>query len=169
MKIRLPAYLLALLLTVSLFTLAACDGSGPDLDPSEVDGVYQFDTFTFTYQGGRETVQAFQTLARNGTQLVLSSNGRYTLSYEFQDENREGATLNRAYSGGNGEVILDSGDDSEIFTQILLPPQLELNYESGTLTAVIEEHTVNLEQFNPDRYEGLEQITGTLRLELSRQ
>lgn len=161
-------------LVVVLFVLAVsgCDSGDPidEAHPRDVAGLYNFTEFTFDPAGaGFQPIVVLDTLVQAETNLRLSSGGQFVLSYQFVN----GDVF---FPAGTFEVTARSvrmdGDDSFLndFEKLLLDDEFTLRRsedEEGVLTAEIPE-TIDPSEFS-DRYSGVDEMSGTLRLRLVKQ
>lgn len=156
---------LLVLAAVLLVALAACDSGGPDPDPADVAGIYTFEQLTFDITApGFPDVSVLDTL--QAAQLILRNSGFFYLEYQFKDDD-EDVVAAGTFSVTDDRVRLNAEEaDAPFFTDILLPPELALTREGNVLTATVT-RTVDLEEFNPEQYPGLESVRGTLRIRLT--
>lgn len=160
---KLPKAWLVLLLLIPI----ACDSNNADDEIGELAGEFSFTEFRFTPDSNLlAPVNMRDTLAVDATRLQLFSSGRFTLLYQFNG----GAPK---FVGGDarrtnrGVRLIGDRDDEQIFSDLLLPLELELTAESASRLTASTNRRVNLAAFS-DRYKGLPSVEGTLSLTLSR-
>lgn len=161
----------AALLTVLVATLNACDSGDPagNPDPGDVAGVYSFSELTFYPSGaGFQPIAVLDTLVQSETSLRLATSGEFILSYQFF-----GGDLFFAdgeFSVSLQSVRLNADNDDRVYLEgILLNDDLNLrrsDEEPDVLRADISK-TINPSEFS-DRYAGVEEMSGTLRVRAER-
>lgn len=158
-------------LILLIFGVSACD-SGDPIDaphPRDVAGVYDFTEFTFQPSGTAvQPIVVLDTLVRSESNLRLSSSGNFILSYQFIDGDP-------FFPAGEFSVTEQSvrlngnNNDRPDFERLLLEDEMTLrrSEEEGVLTAEMSK-TINPSEFS-DRYAGINEMTGTLKLRLVKQ
>lgn len=157
---------------IALLLVAACDSSDPVDEPSAEDlaGTYAFTQFSFNPNSSAvQDVNVLEDLVANNTRLRIRSSGQFTLDFQF-DGGPERVILGSINVRGNEiEFTGDDGSEDDL-DDLLLGRDFTLNW--APTTAVLSgsiEKTVDLEGYDPDTYEGLDAIPGTLQIRLPRQ
>ena len=170
MKLRLLIFPILLFGAVAL---SACDSGDPidEPEPADVAGRYNFTQFTF--QPNSQAVlpiNVLDTLVLDQSHLDLSSGGNFILAYEFIQGDQ-------FFLGGDFRVtatsvrISGSEDDRSDFNRLLLTEEFTLRRDAdntGVLTAEIP-RTISDPGDYFDLYEGIESISGTLRMRLVKE
>jgi hypothetical protein len=153
-------------LLAALLMLTACDSSDPvAVDPSEVQGTYDFTEYTFDPTAGViPEYDMLDTLTSINLQLVAG--GVFVLQYQF-----EGASSLVAATG-NYTVTEDEvrmvGNESNAaqFEAILLEREFALERTSAEVLTDEQGKTVDLSAFS-EVYQGLPPVEGRLLLRLA--
>ncbi len=159
------------LLGFCLLVLAACD-SGNALDqsgPEEVAGTYRFTQFEFVPTATvLPAANVLDTLTAAATSVRLTNGGDFVFSYQLRGGLEQ--VLSGSYDVTATRVRL-TGQESDAAKYGSLLLDRSLSFERSTtnpdvLTAQVSK-TINLAAFS-NRYQGIGDVQGTLRLRLER-
>jgi hypothetical protein len=164
----LPRPLLLLVSLLLAATLAACDSNGDDdPTPADIAGTYDVAEFRFVPDAGAITAaNVLDTLVADGTSVRVLSGGDFTFEYEFE------GGVTRSLSG-EVEVRTDEvrftfdAADAARREQLLLPESLVFDREDDGELSASEEISVDLEAFDEDFYDGIDDEQGELTLRLT--
>ena len=159
----------SVLLPGLLLLLGGCDSNEDDLQGSDVAGIYRFETFQFAVGSGvnRIEVDVLDTLNPDRTLLEIFTRDRFTFQYEFR-AGRRIVTDGRYSISGLRLVMRGTEEDADFYEDVLLPLEFTLRYDPADpdrLHGSIP-HRTNLEAFDPDLYQGLLEVQGTLQIVL---
>ena len=169
---RFRTLLATLLLVPALLTLSACDSGGDDdVDPADVAGSYAFTQLEFDPQPtSLSTVDVLSTLNQSATTLELFGDGDFSLRYRLADQSTQrqaGGTF-----GVNESFVVLRFDDSDAteVQRLLLSTEVRLDRDPANTTVLFGQfnRTVNLEQYDSELYAGLQSVSGTLRIRVTR-
>lgn len=169
----MPKTTFSTLLSVLLVLLIGGCDSGDPIDephPRDVAGLYNFAEFTFAPSGTAfQPIVVLDTLVQSETNLRLSSGGDFILSYQFINGD---VFFPAGEFAVTASTVRLNGENSSRpqFEELLLTDEFTLRRsvdEPGLLTASITK-TINPSEFS-DRYEGVTEMSGTLKLRLVRQ
>ncbi len=162
----------ALALAVLLLLASGCDSGDPvdEPHPRDVAGVYTFTEFIFQPSGQAvQPIVVLDTLEQSQTNLRLSSGGEFSLTYQFVNGDLYFPSGEFTVSAQSVRLTVSEGARDH-FQRLLLPDRFALRRsvdDPNLLTAEIPQ-TINPSEFS-DRYEGVEEMTGTMRLRLVKE
>lgn len=163
--------LVGLLLTLVAFS--GCDTNNPGRALDDLDGSYRVAELLFDPSAA--SLQDADVAARlsSDTQLeIFGRDGDAELTSRLETESGRTRTSLRA-TATRGRVTLEAievGDETEL-RRLLLPRTFSLTYDASnpnTLTATIGQTGVDLQAFDSQAYQGLRDVSGTLRIRLDR-
>ncbi|MEX0822479.1 MAG: hypothetical protein WD021_10065 [Rhodothermales bacterium] len=162
----------SLLFVLLVLLVGGCDSGDPidEPHPRDVAGLYNFTEFTFEPSGTAfQPIIVLDTLVQSETNLRLSSGGNFILSYQFINGDVFFPAGNFAVTASTVRL---NGEDTyrPQFEQLLLTDEFTLRRsvdEPGLLTASISK-TINPSEFS-DRYAGVTEMSGTLKLRLVKE
>jgi hypothetical protein len=165
---RIALFLAAPFMT-ALLIMSGCD-SGDPIDrpePRDVAGQYSFTEFRFQPVGGAvQPINVLDTLDQSGTDLRLSSDGTFILSFEFL--NGSPFFLNGQFSVSESTVRIEGSDSqNSTYARLLLSPDFTLRRnldQPGLLTAEIS-RVIDPSAFS-NRYRGVPSLDGKLFIRL---
>jgi hypothetical protein len=157
------------LLTTVLLALGACDSS--DFSETNVDGQYTITALTFDPQpAALANVNVLSRLDAGSTSMTFAGSSRsYVLAFRFTGEASQYLVSGRySTSGSSGVVVSFSGTDRR---RLLLPAEATFRFDeaAGTLTYQGPLTNVNLAEYDPQQYGGLNAVDGTLTFTLRRR
>jgi hypothetical protein len=164
----------ALAVAVAAVGLAGCDSSNPGGTLVELDGSYVLETLVFDHRA--KVIPDADIAARlepDVTRLeIFAGNGRATLISQFLGQGRRLNNLTAAGRRGSVTLTAATALDQQNLADLYLPSSFSLGYTPGDareLRADIPLTGVNLERFDPQRYQTLTNETGTLRVRFVRR
>lgn len=152
------------------FALGACDSDG-GFSETNLDGAYTITGLTFDPQpSALSNVNVLGRLDPASTSMTFSGSSRsYVLAFRFAGETAQYLVSGRyTTSGATGVVVTFSGTDRR---RLLLPSEATFRYDeaAGTLTFQGTLTNVNLAEYDPGQYGGLNAVDGTLVFTLKRR
>lgn len=162
------------LLGLALFALAlvGCDSNNPARDLEIVSGTYGLAELTFDPQANAlENVDVAATLTSASLEIFSDEDDdailRVTRAVGGTDR------INLRVDASRNQVRLEAVEDADIedLASLLLPASFVLRYDGEVASSIenaISRSGVDLESFNPDRYQGLTSVSGTLRVSFER-
>lgn len=153
----------------ALLIMSGCDSGDPidRPDPRDVAGRYSFTELRFQPVGGAvQPINVLDTLDQSGTDLRLSSDGTFILSFEFV--NGSPFFLNGQFSVSELTVKIDGSDSqNSTYARLLLSSDFTLRRnldQPGLLTAEIS-RVIDPSAFS-NRYRGVPSLDGKLFIRL---
>ncbi|MEM1125431.1 MAG: hypothetical protein AAGI71_02180 [Bacteroidota bacterium] len=154
-----------LLLTVA-FT--GCDSNDDDADPADVAGRYGFATLNFETQSPAvPDADVLTYINGQSTELELFNDGDFLLRYTFNNGSSGAASGTFSVTDTRVTLNVDSNDEDE-FEALLLDPRVRLDRDNTALTSTSSK-SVNLESLDPEFFDTLEDVPGTLTIRLTRR
>lgn len=164
-----PSTFLAVLV---LLVMMGCDSGDPinQPRPADVAGTYVFQELRFVPNASATQPADVGSRLTTGTSLGLSSGGNFVLMYTFVGEDDY-------IVSGDFEVrattvrIRGSSQQRDQYQRLLLEPDFTLQRDPDNprvLTARIS-RSVDLEAYDRDAYQGLDNVPGELHIRLVRQ
>lgn len=163
------------LLGLVLFVLAltGCDSNNPGRDIEAVAGLYTLAEITFDPEANAlADVDVDARLNATGTTLeIFSDDEEALLRVAFTDGRTR--RINLRVDASRGQVRLEGieNEDTDDLAELLLPASFSLRYDGERATrldAALDRSGVNLEAFDPDRYQGLTNVAGDLAVSFER-
>lgn len=155
-----------------MLLVSACDSGDPSdgADPDDVAGFYAFTEFSFDPDAAAlDPINVLDTLDTDHTELLLTSDGEFELTIQFVNGGLYRA--DGSFSVTSAAVNLQgNSDDAADFERILLDREFVLRRDLGqpdVLRADISSKRINPSEFS-DRYAGLNDVIGTLRIQVER-
>lgn len=172
MRLRLPLVAVALL-AGCLTAISGCDSSNPGSALADLDGAYALDELLFDPQAASlEDADVAARLDSAATELrIYGGDGDATLISRFEGQGSRRTDLVATASRGRLTLSARTTEDQNELADLLLPPTFSLSYTPeapNTLTGNVSLASVNLQAFDPDRYQGLTSVSGVLRVRFSR-
>ena len=165
--------LLLLSAAAGTLVLTGCDSGDPSggADFDEVAGFYRFTEYTFDPDAQAiPPINVLDTLNTDQTELLLTSDGEFQLTIRFVN-----GGLYRAdgtYSVSSAAVnVRGNSDDAADFERVLLDREFTLRRDPAQddiLRADISSKRINPSAFS-DRYAGVQEMIGTLRIQAQRR
>lgn len=154
----------------SIVVLGACDSGDPidEPEPRDVAGRYIFTEFSFQPNSSAvEPINVLDTLEVTNSTVDLSSDGIFYFAFKFIEGDQY--FVSGQFGVTAAAVRIDGDRERRVtFNKLLLDEDFTLQRASeGVLTAEIPK-TIDPAIFS-DRYQGINSLTGTLRLRLARQ
>lgn len=163
------------LLGLALFVLAlvGCDTNNPGRDLEIVAGTYTLTEITFDPQANAlPDVDVDARLNLTTTRLeIFSDDEEALLRVAFNGEGTR--RINLRVSASRGQVRLEAVEDEDVddLADLLLPPSFTLRYAGDRPVQIenaFQRDGVNLEAFDPDRYQGLTDVSGEITIAFER-
>ena len=163
--------LLAVALAVLAFT--GCDTNNPGRDLDLISGIYTIAEISFDPDAtATEEADVTSQLNAATTRLeIFGDDAEALLVTQLNGEGSRRTDLNVSASRGSATFEAVASDDEEELARLLLPARFSLQYV-GENPAVLEatfRQTVNLQAFDPDRYQSLTSVSGRLTVRLERR
>lgn len=164
----MPRPLLPALLLVALAALAACD-SGDAVDPprpADVAGTYTLTQFRFQPEAsGIAAVNLLDTLVAASSGVEILDSGDALFRYRLRGGTTRVLLGEVEVRRDEIRLTFEGGTETGRLS-LLLPASLVFERTDDGLEAATQTR-VNLEVYDPDRYGGLDDAAGTLRLDLT--
>jgi len=164
--LRLPVLLLLVLGTA---LVAGCSSRNPFTPParSDLEGLYEFTQFDFTPQAsGIAPANVLEVLVPTATTLELFGGGDVLLRYRVGDN--PSALISGTFDAASDRVRIQFNDTQNRLPRLLLRSPVTFQRPQEGVLSLSGETVVNLAAFNPERYAGLTEVPGTLRISLRR-
>ena len=154
---------------LAALALSACDSS--DFGETRVDGQYTVTALMFDPQpGALGNVDVLSRLEVGSTSMTFAGSSRsYVLTFRFAGEASQYLVSGRYETSGATSVVVSfSGSDRR---RLLLPAEARFRFDetAGTLTYQGPLTNVNLAEYDPQQYGGLNAVDGTLTFTLQRR
>ncbi len=169
----LPFSRLSRLLVLLAFAgagLVGCDSEDPVAipTPEDLEGLYDFTEYRFVPDASAvEPANVLDTLVAAQTSMELFGSGRVIFRYKVEEEPSN--ALDGSFDLNATQLRLRLVGEGALTRLLLTSPLIfERNDEAGRLT-LDQETTANLAAYDPDRYEGLNSVDGTLMITLVRR
>ena len=153
---------------------AGCDSNNPARDLEIVSGTYAIADLTFDPQANAlDNVDVTERLNLAATRLRIYNDEDDEALFEVAYATGGIDRINLRVSASRGQVRLEAVDDNDIedLEALLLPPTFTLRYDgevASTISNTFARSGVNLQAFNPDRYQGLTSVSGSLSVSFER-
>lgn len=164
------------LVGLALLALAftGCDSNNPARDLEVVSGTYTLAEITFDPQANAlETVDVSSVVNLTATRLRIYSDEDDAALLEVAYTTGGIDRINLRVSASRGQVRFEAVEDADIedLEALLLPASFTLRYDGDQASSIENTFSragVNLQAFNPDRYEGLTSVSGQLTVAFER-
>ena len=161
-------------LALVLLALAGCDSNNPGRDLSLIQGVYSLETLVFdpeTQDLSAADIGARLNLAE--TRLEIFGDDTESLFIARYLDATGARRVNLRTTASRGQAKFDAVDveDAEDLEALFLPRSFTLTYDGDAprvLSATLENVSVDLEDFDPSRYQGQRGNRGTLTVSFRR-
>lgn len=166
MRLRLTAL-------VALLALVGCDSNDPDA-LANVSGTYRLAVLTFDPSAqGLATANVAANLNLPATTLqIFGDDDEALLTVQFNDgQGTRRVNLNVRASDSRVTLSAVGGEDRDDLEDLLLPSSFGLDYSGSrpsALTGSLTLSGVDLEAIDPDQYDGLNSVSGTLSVRFNR-
>jgi hypothetical protein len=161
----------ALLAIAGVAFLAGCDTNNGGGVLGDLAGTYAFVELRFVPTAS--AIQPADVLARlntDATRVDVASNGRTFFFMEEGDGTRLFAEASATATSTTATFRANVADDVSTFQRYLLPSVLSLSHDGGVTVMSGSPHVrANLQQFDPQAYQGLTDVPGTLFVRLERR
>lgn len=165
--LRLSGLVLSVL--AAALVLAACDSSGP-IDrplPTDVEGLYEFTEYSFTPRATAiEPANVLDTLVAGATTVELFGGGDVLFRFKVGDS--PSALISGRFDVASDRIRFQFTDTQNRLPRLLLRTPITFIREGSGVLSHEEVTVVNLAAYDPQRYAGLTDVTGTLRVRLRR-
>lgn len=159
---------------LALLVFAGCDSTAPNrLD--QVDGVYTVSELRFDPSAAAlADVDVTARLNTTSTGLeIFGGDGSALLRIRFLDAGTSRrADLQAMASRGWVTLTAETPEDEDDLRTLFLPPSFSLTYDQEsprTLSGTLSLRDVDLQGYDPDQYQGLTAVSGTLYVRLERE
>ncbi len=163
------------LLAVALAFLAftGCDTNNPGRDLGLISGVYSVAEITFDPETADLSTADVAARLTSTTNLRIYTNDQARFEVQFAGESGL-QVVNLVVSASRGRALFEAEatDDEQLLARLLLPRRFTLEYDEeapSALEASFVQSGVNLQAFNPTRYQGQTNNRGQLTVRFERQ
>lgn len=158
---------------LAVLAVAGCDSNNPGRDLAALDGSYALGELVFVPSAtALETADVGARLDPNSTDLrIYAGDGDATLVTRFSGQGTRRTDLTATASRGRVTLAARTAEDQRELQDLLLPSSFNLSYDAGnanTLSGNISLSGIDLQAFDPQRYQGLRSESGTLRVRFDR-
>lgn len=160
-------------LALVLLALAGCDSTNPGRDLALIEGVYSLETLVFTPISSLPAADAGARLDPVGTSLeIFGDDETSLLRVRYRDATgSRRIDLQTTASRGRATFEAVDADDEADLAALFLPRSFSLTYEGDSprvLSGEFQQTGVNLQAFDPTRYQGETNKSGTLTIRFRR-
>lgn len=158
---------------LAFLAFSGCDTNNPGRELESIEGRYAVAEIRFDPQAtALDDVDVASTLNLNETRLRIFGNDEESI-FEVQPSDGGSLRIDLQTSASRGRVTFEATDQADIddLAELLLPPDFTLEYDGdrpSVLSNTISRQNVDLEAFDPDRYQGLRNTSGQLTIRLER-